>query len=223
MNTLSAKAPEAANLPPELAALLRRLEARGASRRERPGLRLLGISGLAALPLYFMGLLTTPQTVGLSLAGWLLFSREGLFRVRVQGAPRAILPRVLLSGLDLVLLLAVGYGCGAAEGTPLRGLLLGATAGLSSAWAAYSAVALLKAVPSKVRLAHPGAMVRLDHLFLSRVAFWGGEREIALGAAAAGLAAGFPLTGLVLAAVGSNLNWMVRAGLFWREVRDAKV
>ncbi|MCE5272261.1 hypothetical protein LLH00_13365, partial [bacterium] len=93
MCTLSAKAPEPPEpvaLPPELAALLRRLEARGASRRERPGLRLLGISGLAALPLYFMGLLSTPQTVGLSLAGWLLFSREGLFRVRVQGAPRAI-------------------------------------------------------------------------------------------------------------------------------------
>jgi len=222
MSTLSVKAPEPGGIPPELAAILRRLEARGAARRERPGLRLLGISGLAALPLYFMGLLTTPQTVGLALAGWLLFSREGLFRVSVQGTPRAILPRVLLSGLDLALLLAVGYACGAAVNTPLAGLLLGAMAGLSAAWAAYSAVALLKAVPTKVRLAHPGAMVHLDHLFLSRATFWGGEREIALGAAALGLAAGFPLTGLLLAAAGSNLNWMLRAGRFWREVKRAK-
>jgi hypothetical protein len=221
MTTLPGKAPEHGNIPPELAAILRRLEARGASRADSPGLRLLGISGLAALPLYFMGLLSTGQTAGLALAGWLLFSRYGIFRVRTQGAPRSILPRVLLYGLDLILLLAVGYVWGPEHSAQSTGLLLGAAAGLSACWSAYSAVALLKSVPAKVRLARPGAMVQLDHLYLSQVTFWGGERETALGLTAFGLFTGYPAEGLILAAVLSNLNWIIRSARFWKEVRHA--
>ncbi len=221
MTTLPGKAPEFSDLPPELAAIIRRLEARGASRADSPGLRLLGISGLAALPLYFMDLLSTGQTVGLALAGWLLFSRYGIFRSRTQGAPRSILPRVLLYGLDLILLLSVGFAWGSEQGVQSTGLLLGTAAGLSSCWAAYSAVALLKSVPSKVRLARPEAMVRLDHLYLSQVTFWGGEREIALGLTALGLFTGYTAAGLTLAALFSNLNWIIRSARFWKEVRHA--
>lgn len=205
-----------------LEAMFHRFRQASQPRAQGNSLRLLGISGFAALPLYLYGLLGLSQAAGLILLGWLVISRAGLFPVRVQGTPRGILPRVLLHGLDMILIMAVGLGCHVLEGETVSAVLIAAAAGLSSYLAYYSAVSLLKSVPSRVRLGHPERMVELDHLFLSHAFFWGGEREIVIGITALGLLAGMPVAGLLMAAAAGNINWMVKSALFWREVRDDK-
>lgn len=217
-NTSLPDVPESAVLD----ALIGRLAKRPPPGSRGQGLRLLGISGLAALPLYLSGILDAGQAAGLFLLGWLSLSRAGLFAVRVQGNARGILPRVLVQGLDMVFLLVVGWVCHALDGRSGVVFFLAAAAGLSACLAYYSAVSLLKAVPGGIRASHPDKMVELDHLFLSRASFWGGERELVLVPAGIGLLLGMPLAGLAAAALAGNLNWVLKSARFWREVRDAR-
>jgi len=97
-------------------------------------------------------------------------------------------------------------------------LFLAVAASLTGYLGYYSGVALLKAIPAKVRLANKETVVAIDHLFLVRGSVWGGERVPVIGCCALGLLIGRPAWGLAAAVAAGNLYWMVNSLYFWRRV-----
>lgn len=200
-----------------LTELLRRLEERDRPEAARCYLyRSAGAVGLAAaLAFHLAGLLGLEALCGLLLAGWGL-SSAGAAALRPAAAGRPTAAFLAVRSLDALLLISAGLVCHLRLGQPPAVAALAVAAALTGYLAYYSGIAILKAVPGRVRLSHPALMIAADHLFLGRGSLWGAERRLTLGPASLGLALGLPAWGFAIAVVAGNLYWITRAWTFWR-------
>ena len=152
-----------------LTELLQRLEERDRPEAARCYLyRSAGAVGLAAaLAFHLAGLLGLEALCGLLLAGWGLSSAgAAALRPAAAGRPTAAFPAV--RSLDALLLISAGLVRHLRLGQPPAVAALAVAAALTGYLAYYSGIAILKAVPGRVRLGHPALMIAADHLFLGR-------------------------------------------------------
>jgi len=180
---------------------------------------LLSLVAPAALCLYILGRLEAEPAIAFFLLGWLFISGSEFPAQLSNGSGRPSMSFIVLRSLDAGLVIALGLFLYLERGLPETVLAWAVAASLTLYLGYYSGISLLKAVPGKIRLAMPEAMVAADHLFLSRGTVWGGEREIVLFLSAAGVVIGRPEWGFAASVTAGNLNWIIKALYFWRRTK----